>query len=454
MQLSATDNRALTSGSIYRGIVSLAWPIAAAMFMEFALAITDFFWIGRLGAQEQDAMTSCLIIVWTMFSLLQMITIGVNAIVARNYGADNISHAGYVGAQGFKLAVVSGVVFGALGILSSETILVFMDAEPQVVMHGVSYLSIFFLATPLFFMTETLGAIFRASGNTRIPMIVSVFGVGLNIILDPILIFGLGPAPEMGMAGAAWGTLLSLAADLALYAYFIGSGKLTCPLFDLRKLKLDLKTNLNVLKIGVPMTVHYLVFVGVYAVVIQVVHKFGHVAGAAMGIGNRMESITYLGATALSLAASALVGQNLGAKKPDRAARIAWTTVGMGVVLGAAGSALLIIFPNQLAGIFTSDTAVIEVARGYLIILGLSQSFMAIEIILEGCFSGAGNTVPPMVISIPGSLMRIPLAYYLAITLEMGINGVWWTFSISTLLKAALMMYWFSRNDWKTRSVE
>ena len=182
------------------------------------------------------------------------------------------------------------------------------------------------MATPLFFVTETLGAIFRASGNTRIPMIVSLFGVGLNIILDPILIFGWGPAPEMGMAGAAWGTLLSLGADVALYAYFVSRGKLSCPLSDIRKLTLDLKANLNVLKIGVPMTIHYLVFVGVYAVVIQVVHKFGHVAGAAMGIGNRMESITFLGATALSLAASAIVGQNLGAKKPERAARAAWIT--------------------------------------------------------------------------------------------------------------------------------
>ncbi|MCH7879099.1 MAG: MATE family efflux transporter [candidate division Zixibacteria bacterium] len=449
-----SDSRPLTSGPMYRAIISLAWPIAAAMFMEFALAITDFFWIGRLGAQEQDAMTSCLIVVWTIFSLLQMITIGVNAIVARNYGADNIPRAGYVGGQGVKLALLSGLVFGALGMLSSEWILNFMDAGPQVIKFGVSYLSVFFLATPLFFVTETLGAVFRASGNTRIPMIVSVFGVGLNIILDPILIFGWGPVPAMGIAGAAWGTVLSLGADLALYGFFLGRGKLSCSLSDIRKLTLDLKTNLSLLKIGVPMTVHYLVFVGVYAVVIQVVHKFGYVAGAAMGIGNRMEAITFLGATALALAASAIVGQNLGANKPERAARSAWITVGMGVVLGAAASALFFIFPSQLAGIFTQDAAVVEVARGYLIILGLSQSFMAIEIILEGCFSGAGNTVPPMVISIPGSLIRIPMAYYLAIELGLGIDGVWWTFSISTAAKAALMAYWFSRNGWKNKSVE
>ncbi|MFQ5608340.1 MAG: MATE family efflux transporter [Candidatus Zixiibacteriota bacterium] len=454
MSTAVSKTRNLSEGPIVRGALSLAWPIAAAMFFEFALGITDFFWIGRLGAEPQDAMTSCLIVSWTMFSLAQLITIGVNALVARNFGAQNIQRAGYIRSQGIKLSLLSGVVVAAVGALASEKILIFMAAEPAVITHGVSYLRVYFFAAPALFVVETVGVVFRASGNTRIPMLVSLVGVGMNIILDPILIFGWGPAPEMGMAGAAWGTLLSLTADLLLYALFIQRGKLACQLSDLRRFALEKKINLGIVKIGLPMTVHYLVFVGVYMVVIQVVHHFGHVAGAAMGIGNRLESINFLGATALSLAGSAIIGQNLGAGKHRRASHTAWVITGLGGVFTAVTSALFIIFPSELAGVFTDDLNVIEVARSYLIILGLSQVFMAAEIIMEGAFSGAGDTVPPVVISIPGSLIRIPMAYFLAIHLDLGINGVWWTFSVTTALKALLLMHWFSRNRWMSKSIE
>ncbi|MBN4076608.1 MATE family efflux transporter, partial [Gemmatimonas aurantiaca] len=443
----------ILEGSVTRGILKLSWPIAASMFLQFALGFTDFYWIGDLGASAQDAMTSSLIIVWTLMSLAALITIGVNALVARNYGSQDFKRAGFIGGQALKLSVIVGFSVAALGYFSSEWLMFFMGADELVASQGAAYLRIFFLASPLLFVMETFSAIFRATGDTKRPMIVSIMGVGLNIILDPILIFGWGPAPEMGVAGAALGTFLSLFADIALYTIFVYRGRLPFSLSGVWKDKLDSAAALAIAKIGAPLSAQHLTFVGVYTGLIQIVHRFGNISGAAMGIGNRLESLNYLICVAFSLAASSMIGQSLGAGKPERAERAAWTAAGFGVLLTATTMTMFLLAPDTLSSIFTSDPAVKEIARSYLIIVGYSQCMMAIEIVIDGAFSGAGDTVPPMLISIPGSLARIPLAYYLAIDQGLGVSGVWWAITITTTIKACLLAYWFNRGNWKLKKV-
>ena len=164
-----------------------------------------------------------------------------------------------------------------------------------------------------------------------------------------------------------------------------------------------------------------------------------------------MESLSFLVAVAFSVAASTLVGQNLGAKKPERAARCAWWTVGIITAETFVVSVIFISFPRLIAGIFTSDPATLEIAVDYLIILGLSQIFMGIEIVLEGAFSGAGNTVPPMIISGSLSIMRLPLAYLFSLTLGWGINGIWWSLTITSFFKAVILLLWFRRGNWEKK---
>ncbi len=449
----SNTRKILTEGPILRGVIALAWPTAAALFLEFALGITDFYWIGWLGAQQQDAMTSCMIVVWTMFSIVSVITIGVTAIVSRNVGSGDLTRAGFVGAQGLKLSLIGGVLFMIVGLLFSEHIMTYMGADEEVARYGTEYLRIFFLAVPAFFFADTLGAIFRASGDTKRPMIVSLTGVGLNIILDPILIFGWFGAPELGMAGAAWGTFISLFVDVFVYLYFLKQKALPFSLRGIKSDKLDKVTCKAITKVGLPISMQHLIFVSVYSVVIQIVHQFGYVAGAAMGIGNRMESLNYLVVTAIAIAASALVGQNLGAGKPERAAKVGWIAAALGGGFAFSLSLFFIFFPEQIASVFSDDPQVIEIAKGYLVIIGLSQVFMGVEIVIDGAFSGAGDTVPPMVISIPWSLARIPVAYFLAIPFGMGVNGVWITIGSTTVIKAVLLVIWWKRGRWRDKVV-
>ncbi len=443
----------ITEGPIYSTIIKLAWPVLASMFLEFALTITDYFWVGYLGTPQQDAIMSSMVVSWTMFATSAIIITGLTAIVSRSIGAQEQPKAAYFSGQGIAMAIGIGLVITIVGFIAAPAILKFMKASPQVIGYGIPYLRIFFVSITIFFLNDAFGSIFRASGDTRTPMIAFSTGTVTNIFLDPALIFGWGPFPEMGVTGAAIATMVSVLISFIIYLILIFRGGLEFSLSGWYRNKPDFGAMRKIFKIGIPISTQNIVFILVYWFIIQIVHQYGETAGAAMGIGNRMESLSYLTTFGFSIAASTLVGQNLGAKKPDRAARCAWGTVSIVVAETFVISIFFITIPRFIAGIFSSDPEVIKIAIDYLIILGLSQIFMGIEIVLEGAFTGSGNTIPPMLVSIPGSIARLPLAYFLCFTLDIGINGVWWTLTITSFVKAIILAIWFGKGSWKKKKL-
>jgi putative MATE family efflux protein len=443
----------IVSGPIFKTIWSLAMPVVAGMFVEFALSVTDFFWVGKLGPAAQDAITSTMVVIWTIFAVMNVITIGVTALVSRHVGAQDFDQAAFFTRQGLVAGLIAGILLGIVGYIATPAVLRFMGAGETTLGHAIPYLRIFFLTAVLFFVAETTYAAFRASGDTRTPMIVGITSLIINIVLDPVLIFGWGPAPELGVPGASIATAIAMFVGMVWIlillvkgrtGYSPGSRIIESPKSDAIK---------RITRIGVPISSQQLVFIFVYFFLIRFVHEFGETAGAAMGIGNRMESFSYLTCYGFSVAASTLVGQNLGAKLPDRAAKCAWGAVGIGIGLTSVITVIFLTIPHVIAGIFTDDPIVLEIAIGYIIILGISQMSMAAEIILEGAFSGSGDTIPPMIVLIPGSLARIPLAWLLAFELGWGINGVWWTLTITTLVKAGVLAYWFGLGHWKKKKI-
>jgi Na+-driven multidrug efflux pump len=174
---------------------------------------------------------------------------------------------------------------------------------------------------------------------------------------------------------------------------------------------------------------------------------------AAIPIGNRAESISYMTCFGFYIATSALVGQNLGAKQPDRAEKSAWTTLGIISAITFVYGIIFFFFAEKITSILTSDAEVIKIAGYYLKIIALSQVFMALEFVLEGAFAGAGNTIPPMIVSIPGTLLRIPLAYFLAISMGMGPIGIFWAITISTIIKGIAVLIWFKSGSWKGKQI-
>lgn len=449
--MNSTDH--ITSGSIPRTILSLALPVVAGMFMEFALSTTDYFWVGKLGATAQDAVTSSMVVIWTIWSLISIISVGITALVARYVGAKDLDQAAYYIKQGLAMALGMGALFSVVGYLLAPGLLAFMDTGPLTMRLAVPYLRIFFVSAVPFFLAVTAYAVFRASGDTRTPTKIGIGVVVLNMALDPLLIFGLGPLPELGVAGASVATAFSMLVGMIVVIRKMLTGALGYSIGNPCKVKPKVKEMLKIGRIGTPMASQQIVFVVVYWFLIKIVHQFGETAAAAMGIGNRMESFSYLMCFGFSIAASTMVGQNLGAGKPDRAAKCAWGAIGIAISLTFIISVLFITLPSTIASVFTDNPEVLRIAIYYLIILGLSQVTMAIEIVLEGAFGGAGDTLPPMIIMIPGSVARIPLAYWLCFTLDWGINGVWWTLTITTTIKAVILALWFKRGKWKMKQV-
>ncbi len=443
----------ITSGPIVKAVFTLAIPVVLGMLMEVLLTVTDFFWVGKLGPAAQDAITSSMIVIWTIFSTGSLIGIGVTALVSRHIGAAEPIKAAFYIRQALWLSTIVGGTACVLGVIFAPAILSTMEASEATTAQAVPYLRIFLGSSLLLYWVETMYAVFRASGDTKTPAKISATVVVVNMILDPIMIFGLSPIPALGVPGAALATAIALLIGATLVARATSGGKLGYSTGSLFKERPDFAAMAKIARIGLPIASQQLTFVGVYWILIGYVHRFGETAGAAMGIGNRMESFSYLTCYGFSLAASTLVGQNLGANQPGRAARGAWGATGLGVGLTLVFTILFLTIPEAIASIFSDDPRVVSITVDYLIILGISQSAMAIEIILEGAFSGAGDTMPPMLVLLPGSLARIPLAWWLAFDQGWGINGIWWTVTITTGVKAIILAYWFRLGNWKRKKL-
>ncbi len=443
----------ITEGPISKTVISLAWPVVVGMFMEFALLTTDYYWVGKLGAFAQDAVTSSMVMIWTIMASTSIVGIGSTAIVARYIGAKEFKKANYFINQAAYLAIGAGLLVSVIGYIFSPRLLVFMGSSEQTLAHAIPYIRVFFISSVLVFINETTYAIFRASGNTKTPTIVGITVVLLNMVLDPLLIFGYGIVPPLGVMGASIASAIAMFIGMTMIISSLYKDKLSYQIDRLFSHAASVKDMIKIGKIGFPMFTQQLTFISVYWFLIKIVHTYGETAAAGMGIGNRMESFSYLTCFGFSLAASTMVGQNLGANKPERAAKCAWITIGLAVGLTSIISVIFLTIPEHIAMIFSDDPVVIQIASDYLIILGYSQIFMAIEIVLEGSFSGAGNTIPPMVVMIPGAVIRIPLAYYLCFDLNWGINGVWWTLTFTTVIKAMVLAYWFKRGHWKHKEL-
>jgi len=424
-----------------------------SMFLETFLSITDAFWVGKLGAVEMAAVTSSMFPIWTFYSLLTAIPIGVLAIISRGVGARATESVSRSARQSLLFAFWVGVLFSVIGLASSRWIFELMGTEAQVSRIGISYLRIFFIGATFFVVNETFSGIFRAAGDARAHLVGSMSAVLINIVLDPLLIFGWGPFPRWETNGASLATIIAAGCGTMVYICMILRGRLKYPLKFRILEKLDFSLAWAVVRIGFPPAISGVVFSIVYIFINRIVADFGTAPIAALMIGHRMESLSYLMSFGISMAASTLVGQNLGAGKPERAAKSAWTAVRISAAITAFMGLLFLIFPRQLSTFFIADEQVVEVAIDYLRIIAVSQVFMGAHIVIEGAFAGAGNTLPPMTVSIPGSIARLPVAYYLCYITGLGVNGVWWALTITTVAKALVIWYWFVRGRWKVTGV-
>jgi putative MATE family efflux protein len=440
----------LTAGPIAPALLRLAWPVFLARALHTLYGVADTAWVGRLGAEAVAAVSTGFFASWALIGVGTMLVAGVTSLVSQTVGAGRDEEAARVVSTGLALAVAAGTAVAALGWFGAPLLFRALFDDPRVAALGSTYLSMISLAAPAMYVVFVVEAMYRSCGDSRTPMLVVLAGTLLNVILDPLLILGVGPLPRLEVAGAALATLLGEGVSLSLAAGLALRGRFPLPLAGARFSGLRAG---QILRIGAPEAVIDLLFSTVYLVLAHVTGAFGSAATAALGIVNRMESVTYLSAAALGMAVATMVGQNLGAGQPGRAEASARAGGRLVTVLAAALTVVFLVAARPIVALFTSDPEVIRQGALFLRLVAISQVFMGWELVYGQAFVGAGDTLPPMVISAGTSIARIPLAWWLAFDTPAGVDGIWWTISLTGILRGALIVAWFRLGRWKERDL-
>lgn len=434
----------LTEGNIFSTLTKLALPIMGTSFIQMAYNLTDIMWLGRLSTNAVAAAAIVGFFMWFGAALIMMSQLGVGVGVAQSYGREDMVGVKKYISNGFQLNLTIAILYSLfLYFLRNYIIGFFQIDDPEVVRMAIEYLIVISMGISFHFINPLFSATLNSSGNSITPFKVNTMGLVANIILDPILIFGLGPVPGLGIKGAAIATISS---QMLVTLIFIILGKKNNTLYSHIKLlsKPDLEYTKKIIIVGFPASVQMGIHAGISMVLTRIVSSFGPVAIAAQGIGSQIESLSWMTSEGFSTAISAFVGQNYGAKKFDRI--VEGYKKGMELVggIGIIATLLLIFAARPLFTLFTPDDPMaIQEGVRYLRILGLSQFFMSIEIGTTGAFNGLGKTLPPTIVGIILNAMRIPIAIILSSYTALALAGVWWSISLTSIVKGITLVIWF-----------
>ncbi|HET9011739.1 MAG TPA: MATE family efflux transporter [Gemmatimonadaceae bacterium] len=436
----------LVADPLPRTIARVALPAVASSLLMTLFFSVDTFWIGtRVGATGLAAASTAVFWIWLLVSIAEMVSVGLTAVASRRYGEGRGSEAARIAGDALVLALVLGTLSGVAGLLLLPHLFAVMHTPPEVTALGMRYLGTYLLGAPLIFGFFAVDAAFRAAGDTRTSFLLLSASVAVTLVLDPMLIVGWGPIPPLGISGAAIATVCTRAVAFALGLAIVGRRGV------LRIGRPDWRVLGTVTRIGLPTAVTGVVFSLIYVLVTRTATQFGTPALAALGIGHRVESWLFMIGVGFGAATAAIVGQNLGAGRSDRAARAGWISVGFCTLFGVVACVVELIAPRWFASIFSHDPAVITEAARYLRIAAISQLGICAEIVLEGALGGAGYTLAPMLTSTAITASRIPIAAWAAT--RYGINGLWWTIALTALGRAVGMMAIWRWGRWKRTSI-
>src|SRR6267378_4615875 len=416
------------------------------MACHFSFNLIDSIWVGRLiGPVALAAVSTAGFYVWVALSLGEMVEIGLIAVAARRHGEGNPERAARAAAAAVAYALVVGLVVSVVGWGVMEAMFRAMTVPPEVSMLGHAYLSTWLLGAPLVFGFFAIEATFRAAGDTRTPFLMLAGSVCVSIVLDPLLIMGLGPFPRLGVEGAALASVMVRSGGFLLgLVIALRRGLLRISAPDWRALP-------TIIRIGAPLSLAGVLLSVIYMWLTRFTSRFGTPALAALGVGHKVEGLGFIAISGFALSASALVGQNLGAHQEQRAREAVRLTISYCLVVTVTTAIVFVAFLATLAGPFTTDSAVIADGSLYLRIIALSQVGQTFEIILEGALGGAGYTFWPMVASSSLSALRIPLAAWWSAAF--GLAGIWWAISLTSVARGGAMGALWLSGAWRRRTL-
>lgn len=433
----------LLRGNILKALVALALPIVATSLLQMAYNMTDMIWIGRVGSNSVAAVGAAGMFVNFATGLSAFLRVGGQVNVAHAYGGGNQEKAAKYARNALQMGVLLSIAYGfTICIFRKPFIGFFRFTNEQVIRDAETYLLVMGMFTLFNIINPIITAVITATGNSRTPFHISSVGLVLNLVLDPLLIFGIGPVPALGTLGAAIATVFAQFIVFLLYLRYM---KRDQQVFSrIRFLKpLDRDLSRHIIRIGLPATVQGVMFNGISMTIGRIIAVWGETAIAVQKVGIQVEAISYMTADGFAAATNSFIAQNYGATQYHRARDGYKTALGVMMVWGVITTSVLVFLPQYIFGVFIREPEVIPLGVDYLRILGYSQLFMCMEILTAGAFSAYGKTLPPSVVSIVFTSARIPMALVLGAT-SLGLNGVWWSISLSSVFKGVILAALFA----------
>lgn len=448
------QQRKLTEGSILSSLVRLALPIILANILHTTYQLIDTFWLGRLSANAVASVSISFPILFLVLSLGGGLTLGGSVIVAQYFGAENKKKVDYSSSQTVFVIFIISIFLALLAYLLAEPMMILIGAEPPILQDSVDYFQVSSFGFIFLFMFFVFQSLMRGIGDVMLPMYVVLITVLLNLILDPLFIFGYGPIPGFGVKGAAVASILTQAISAIIGLAILFRGKRGIKIY-LSQMKFDWKWTKRLFRIGIPTSLDQSTRAAAMTVIIVLVTGFGSEVVAAYGIGVRILSLIVIPALGFAMATTTLVGQNIGARQIKRAEKVGDLSAKIAMYGLTSIGMLLFFFAEPVTAFFVpNDPQVIQDGALFIKIMAPSFGILGVQQVLNGVFNGAGFTQASLLISIFNLWMiRFPLAFLLSEKTDLAEVGLWWAFPISNLLGGLVAFIYFKMGYWKVRTI-
>ncbi|WP_232778361.1 MATE family efflux transporter [Salegentibacter sediminis] len=443
-----------TEGKILHSLLGLAWPIILANILQTAYQLIDTFWLGRIGADAVAAVSISFPILFLILSLGAGLTLAGTVIVSQYKGAENQWQVNYSSSQTVFVIFFISVLLAVVGYFLAAPLMKLIGAGPEILEDSVSYFQVSSWGFIFLFMFYVFQSLMRGIGNVLLPMYIVLATVFLNLVLDPLFIFGYGPIPGYGVAGAAVASIVTQGLSALTGLIILFRGKMGIRI-SFSEMKFDLPWTRRMFNIGIPSSMEMSTRAAGMTVLIMLVTSFGSEVVAAYGIGSRILSLIVVPALGFAMATTTLVGQNIGAGKIKRAEQIGNLSTKIAFFGLTAVGLVLFAFAEPVTAFFVpEDPEVIRDGSLFIKIMAPSFGLLGVQQVLNGVFNGAGFTKASLLISVFALwIIRFPTAFVLSNNTGLGFEGIWWAFPISNLLAAVVAFIYYKMGYWKLRTI-